>query len=80
MPSCSPSTEAHGPAHTVTKYVASAGVVASSVRPGATSRAAPLPSTVHARGAVTATVYGALRSGWSKQANTVGAASRKRWP
>ena len=80
MPSCSPVTEAHGPAQTVTKYVASGGVVARVVRPGASRVAPPLPTMLQCSGWLTATVYGALRSGWSKQAKTVGAASRKRCP
>ncbi len=36
--------------------------------------------TTQSRGAVTCTAYGALRSGWSKQANTLGAASMKHMP
>ena len=56
MPSCSARTDAQGPAHTVTKYVASGGVAARAVRPGAVRVAAPLPSTVHSSGAVTVSV------------------------
>ena len=77
MPSCSCSSTWYGPATTLTKYVASGRVVASSQRPGSTWVAAALPRTVQSVGVVRWSVYGALRSGWSKQAKIVGAASRK---
>ena len=60
-------------------YVDSGRVVANSQRPGPVSRPASLPSTVQPSGALTLRVTGALRSGWSKQANIRGASSRNAW-
>ena len=64
----------------VTKYVDSGCVVSSSHVPGSTSSPGALPTTVQPTGAVTWNVYGALRSGWSKQAKIVGAASMNDMP
>jgi len=76
MPSCSWRTTWYGPATRVTKYVDSGCVVASSHTPGSACSAWPLPTTTQSSGARTWKVYGAFRSGWSKQAKMLGAASR----
>ena len=76
MPSCSSRTAWYGPAISVVKYVGSGPVVASCQCPGSTCVAGPLPATVQSSGQRTSSVTGALRSGWSKQANQRGAASR----
>ena len=73
MPSCSSRITWYGPATRVTKYVDRGGVGAKSQRdvpspPDEGSTAGALPMTTQSDGAVTCTVYGALRSGWSKQA------------
>ena len=80
MPSCSVRRVTYGPAQTVTKYVASGGVTASSHRPVSVCVAAPFPTTVQCVGVATVIVNGALRSGWSKQPNMRGAAARNAWP
>ncbi len=64
----------------MTKYVDSGGVVPSSQTPVSTSSAWPLPTTTQSAGAVTWNVYGAFRSGWSKHAKMLGAASMKDMP
>ncbi len=55
-------------------------MVSSSHTPGSTSSLGALPITVQPIGAVTWNVYGAFRSGWSKQAKIVGAASMNDMP
>ncbi len=80
MPSCSSRSTWYGPATRVTKYVDSGWVGANSHVPGSTCSPGALPMTVQSGGAVTWNVYGALRSGWSKHANTEGAASMNDMP
>jgi hypothetical protein len=46
-------------------------------RPSSRRVAGPLPTTVQSGGQASATLNGALRSGWSKHANQREAASRK---
>ena len=55
-------------------------MVASSQTPGETCSPGALPTTTQSAGAVTWKVYGALRSGWSKQAKMLGAASMNDMP
>ncbi len=62
--------ECHGPAHTVNRYVEIGGVVVKVQALPSWDCRRPLPMTVQSSGACTVTVIGALRSGWSKQANT----------
>ena len=62
--------ECQGPAQTVKRYVEIGGVVVNGRTPSCSPSARPLATTVHSSGAVTVSVIGALRSGWSKHANT----------
>ncbi len=55
-------------------------VGSNSQTPGSTWSPGALPITTQSVGAVTWKVYGALRSGWSKQAKMLGAASMKDMP
>ena len=64
----------------LTKYVDSGWVRSNSHTPFSTCRPGALPMTTQSWGARTCKVYGALRSGWSKQAKIVGAASMKDMP
>ena len=80
MPSCSSRIRWYGPATRVTKYVDSGCVRSNSQTPGSTCSPGALPITIQSSGAVTWKVYGAFRSGWSKQAKMLGAASMKHMP
>ena len=80
MPSCSSVRRWYGPATSVTKYVDRGGVWSKTHDPGSTCRPGPLATTTQSTGARTVSRYGALRSGWSKHANTLGAASMKDMP
>ncbi len=64
----------------MTKYVDSGWVRSNSHEPGSTCSPGALPITTQSVGAVTWNVYGALRSGWSKHAKMLGAASMKDMP
>ena len=69
-PACSQVRECQGPPQTVKRYVEIGGVVVNVQVLPSWEASRPLPITVHSSGASTVNVIGALRSGWSKQANT----------
>ena len=80
MPSCSSRITWYGPATRVTKYVERGWLCSNSQTPFSTCRPGALPITTQSWGARTWKVYGAFRSGWSKHAKIVGAASMKDMP
>ena len=69
-PACSQVRECQGPAHTTKRYVEIGGVVVNDLTSPSRPSSRPLATTVHADGASTVSEIGALRSGWSKHANT----------
>ncbi|WSS06006.1 hypothetical protein OG320_26860 [Microbispora sp. NBC_01189] len=71
--------DAHGPAAIATTYVLIGGVGANLRTPGVLESTGALDRTVQPSGVVTLIWKGALRSGWSKQANTRGAWPGCRW-
>src|SRR5215217_5492617 len=77
MPSCSSAIRWYGPATRVTKYVDNGRLGSNSQRPGSNSTPGAFAVTDQSSGAVTCRVYEAFRSGWSKHANTDGAALMK---
>src|ERR1044072_8078249 len=72
MPSCSSRRTWYGPATTGPQYVDSGCVRSNSQTPDSGLVPGALPITTQSAGATTWSVYGALRSGWSKHANPVG--------